>query len=132
MSLTTSVVRWKYMRTLLADGNFKQEHLRMKYPEDDVPLSDGHGYMVGKADFDQYIEHAPDPGVQVCLPPRLTEPRLTPMDRNPPVMSTMRSRVRIRLVPISTRLELVQSLALVMDVSIPTRSSIFKRVKGMS
>lgn len=54
------------MRTLLADGNFKQEHLKMKYPEDDVPLSDGHGYMVGKKDFDHYIDKAPAPASQVC------------------------------------------------------------------
>lgn len=53
------------MRTLLADGNFKQEHLKMKYPEEDVPLSDGHGYMVGKAGFDEYISNAPAPPAQV-------------------------------------------------------------------
>lgn len=53
------------MRTLLADGNFKQEHLKMKYPEDDVPLSNGHGYMVEKNKFDRYIQGAPAPPAQV-------------------------------------------------------------------
>ncbi|KAK7678330.1 hypothetical protein QCA50_018678 [Cerrena zonata] len=53
--------KWKFMRTLIGDGNFKQEHLKMKYPEDDVPLSDGHGYFVGKRDFDEYIANAPHP-----------------------------------------------------------------------
>lgn len=47
------------MRTLVADGNFKQDHLRMKYPGDDVSLSDGHGYMVGKDSFARYIASAP-------------------------------------------------------------------------
>ena len=47
------------MRTLVADGNFKQDHLRSKNPQDDVALSDGQGYMVGKEDFDQYISSAP-------------------------------------------------------------------------
>lgn len=41
----------------------------MKYPEDDVPLSDGHGYMVGKQGFDEYISKAPAPPSQVgCAP----------------------------------------------------------------
>ncbi|KAK7692299.1 hypothetical protein QCA50_003924 [Cerrena zonata] len=53
---------WKYMSTLLGDGNFKQEHLKMKYPEQDIALSDGHGYMVGKAGFDEYMKVAPNPG----------------------------------------------------------------------
>ena len=42
------------MRILLGDGNFKQEHLKMKYPDDDVSLSDGHGYMVGRQEFAEY------------------------------------------------------------------------------
>ncbi|KAK7696208.1 hypothetical protein QCA50_000861 [Cerrena zonata] len=51
--------QWRFMRTLLADGNFKQEHLKMKNPEDDVPLSDGHGYFVAQKGFDEYIKKAP-------------------------------------------------------------------------
>ena len=47
-------MRWKYMRTILGDGNFKQDHLKMKHPVDDIPLSDGHGFMVGSKDFDRY------------------------------------------------------------------------------
>lgn len=47
------------MRTLVADGNFKQDHLKMKDPSDDISLSDGHGYMVGKQAFDTYISSAP-------------------------------------------------------------------------
>ena len=45
------------MRTLVADGNFKQDHLRSKNPQDDIALSDGQGYMVGKEDFDRYISY---------------------------------------------------------------------------
>ena len=47
------------MRTLVADGNFKQDHLKMKNPHDDVSLSDGHGYMVGKEAFERYLLSAP-------------------------------------------------------------------------
>ncbi|KAK7685249.1 hypothetical protein QCA50_011612 [Cerrena zonata] len=53
-------LKWKYMRTLLGDGNFKQEHLKMKYPKDDIPLSDGHAYMVGKAGFEEYLAKIPE------------------------------------------------------------------------
>ena len=47
------------MCTLVANGNFKQDHLRMKHPHEDVALSDGHGYMVGKDAFASYIASAP-------------------------------------------------------------------------
>ena len=53
------------MRILIADGNFKQEHLKMKYPDDDVSLSDGHGYMVQRDKFKDYITNVPNPKAQV-------------------------------------------------------------------
>ena len=48
--------RWKFTRTLLGDGNFKQDHLAMKDDSDDVALGDGLGYMVDKKRFDAYVE----------------------------------------------------------------------------
>lgn len=63
--------RWKFMRVLIADGNFKQEHLKMKYPDDDIALSNGHGYVVERKRFDAYIASAPPPPSQVIdLNPR--------------------------------------------------------------
>lgn len=47
------------MRTLLADGNFKQDHLDNTNDADDVSLSDGHGFMVTKAPFEAYMASAP-------------------------------------------------------------------------
>ena len=47
------------MRTLVADGNFKQDHLAMKNDNDDVPLSDGLGYMVGRKEFEAYMNSTP-------------------------------------------------------------------------
>lgn len=47
------------MRTLLADGNFKQDHLDTKNDADDVALSDGHGFMVTRAPFEAYIASVP-------------------------------------------------------------------------
>ena len=47
------------MRTLVADGNFKQDHLAMKNDHYDVALSDGLGYMVSRAKFNKYIDSTP-------------------------------------------------------------------------
>ena len=38
--------RWLYTRSIVIDGNFSAEHLKMKQPEEDVPLSPGGRYMV--------------------------------------------------------------------------------------
>ena len=46
------------MRTILGDGNFKQDHLAMKNDFDDVSLNDGLGYMVARKPFESYINHA--------------------------------------------------------------------------
>ncbi|KAG1834003.1 hypothetical protein DFJ58DRAFT_918032 [Suillus subalutaceus] len=40
--------RWKYTRSFVMDGNFKAEHLHPMKPFDEVWLSDGLGFMVGK------------------------------------------------------------------------------------
>ena len=36
-----------FMCGFMMDGNFQAEHMRMRNPENDVPLSDGTGFMVG-------------------------------------------------------------------------------------
>ena len=53
------------MRTVLADGNFKQEHLKMKYPEDDVSLSNGHGYFAEEIVFRMYLDSVPPTHTEV-------------------------------------------------------------------
>lgn len=45
---------------MVMDGNFVSEHLRMRNPEDEVPLSDGHGFMVTSAPYKQHIKEAND------------------------------------------------------------------------
>ena len=47
--------RWKYMQTVIMDGNFKSEHLMMRNPEDDVCLSDGEGFMVRSGPYKEYL-----------------------------------------------------------------------------
>jgi hypothetical protein len=40
------------------DGNFKAEHMKMRNPENDVPLSDGTGFMVRKKQYESHLKSA--------------------------------------------------------------------------
>ena len=40
------------------DGNFQAEHMRMRNPENDVPLSDGTGFMVSKKEYESHLKSA--------------------------------------------------------------------------
>ena len=40
------------------DGNFQVEHMRMKNSENDVPLSDGTGFMVSKEPYKLHLKSA--------------------------------------------------------------------------
>ena len=42
------------------DGNFQAEHMRMRNPENDVPLSDGTGFMVSKKPYKVHLKSAVD------------------------------------------------------------------------
>ncbi|KAI0069321.1 hypothetical protein K474DRAFT_1577288, partial [Panus rudis PR-1116 ss-1] len=55
---------WKYRPVMIADGNFKQEHVDMKNPMDDIALSDGHGYMVTRAPYQEYLKKNPHSSTQ--------------------------------------------------------------------
>jgi hypothetical protein len=46
------------MRGFMMDGNFKAEHMRMRNPENDVPLSDGAGFMVSKKPYESHLKSA--------------------------------------------------------------------------
>jgi len=47
-----------FMRGFMMDGNFQVEHMRMKNPENDVPLSDGTGFMVSKEPYKLHLKSA--------------------------------------------------------------------------
>ncbi|KAG1722960.1 uncharacterized protein EDB91DRAFT_1255823 [Suillus paluster] len=51
---------WKYTRSFVMDGNFKAEHLHPIKPYDEVWLSDGLGFMVGKERYQKHLEEAAD------------------------------------------------------------------------
>ena len=47
-----------FMRGFMIDGNFQAEHMRMRNPENDVPLSDGSGFMVSKEPYKLHLKSA--------------------------------------------------------------------------
>jgi len=53
------------------DGNFQAEHMKMKNPEEDVPLSDGTGFMVSKKPYELHLKSAVE-RQQVGFPSRVS------------------------------------------------------------
>jgi hypothetical protein len=45
-----------FMRGFMMDGNFQAEHMKMRNPENDVPLSDGAGFMVSKKLYELHLK----------------------------------------------------------------------------
>ena len=40
------------------DGNFQAEHMKMRNPENDVPLSEGTGFMVSRKPYELHLKSA--------------------------------------------------------------------------
>ncbi|KAG1886446.1 hypothetical protein F4604DRAFT_1877786 [Suillus subluteus] len=51
---------WKYTRSFVMDGNFKAKHLHPIKPFDEVWLSNGLGFMVGKDRYKMHLAEAAD------------------------------------------------------------------------
>ena len=51
---------WLYTRQFVIDGNFTAVHLRQKYPENDVFLADGTGFMTQQAPYQEHLKVAKD------------------------------------------------------------------------
>ncbi|KAF8260224.1 hypothetical protein EI94DRAFT_1773742 [Lactarius quietus] len=47
-----------FMRGFMMDGNFQAEHMKMRNPENDVPLSDGTGFMVSQIPYELHLQLA--------------------------------------------------------------------------
>jgi hypothetical protein len=47
-----------FMRGFIMDGNFQAEHMKMRNPENDVPLSEGTGFMVSRAPYELHLQSA--------------------------------------------------------------------------
>ena len=52
--------RLLYRPQIVADGNMKLVHLRMRHPEDDVSLSDGELFNVTRGPYNAHIAQAPE------------------------------------------------------------------------
>jgi len=62
---TFMVFRWLYTRSIVIDGNFSAEHLKMKQPEEDIALSSGGRYMVEPERYELHLNTAKE-FKQVC------------------------------------------------------------------
>ncbi|TFY54792.1 hypothetical protein EVJ58_g8650 [Rhodofomes roseus] len=51
---------WKHAVSFVMDGNFSAEHLKMRRPGDDIPLADGHGFMVTNLPYKEHLKAAVD------------------------------------------------------------------------
>lgn len=47
--------RWLYTRSIVIDGNFSAEHLKMRQPEQDIALSPGGRYMVEPKRYESHL-----------------------------------------------------------------------------
>jgi hypothetical protein len=67
------VYRWLYTRSIVIDGNFSAEHLKMRWPEEDVALSPGGRYMVEPGRYDSHLKTGKEVK-QVCSFQRINSP----------------------------------------------------------
>ncbi|KAI9432452.1 hypothetical protein H4582DRAFT_1821080 [Lactarius indigo] len=47
-----------FMRGFMMDGNFQAEHMKMRNPENDIPLSEGTGFMVSQKSYELHLKSA--------------------------------------------------------------------------
>ena len=47
-----------FMRGFMMDGNFQAEHMKMRNLENDVPLSEGTGFMVSQQPYELHLQSA--------------------------------------------------------------------------
>jgi hypothetical protein len=47
-----------FMRGFMMDGNFQAEHMKMRIPENDFPLTDGTGFMVSRIPYESHLKSA--------------------------------------------------------------------------
>jgi hypothetical protein len=52
--------RWLFQRSLVVDGNFSAQHLKMRRAEKDIRLVKGEGYMVEEDSYQCHLHTAQD------------------------------------------------------------------------
>jgi hypothetical protein len=53
-------LRWLFRRSLVVDGNFSAEHLKMARQDKDVQLVNGEGYMVEEKNYQKHLHDGVD------------------------------------------------------------------------
>ena len=56
ITIILTISRWLYTRSIVIDGNFAAEHLKMKRPEEDIALSPGGRYMVEPERYELHLK----------------------------------------------------------------------------
>ena len=109
-------IRWLYTRSIVIDGNFSAEHLKMKRPEKDIALSPGGRYMVEPKRYELHLNTGKEIK-QVCLSGKISYPNSNvTLFRNLYALTTRQSTMSIPLRHTSHLQELVQLHVLDMDV----------------
>ena len=116
-----------FMQGFMMDGNFQAEHMRMKNPENDVPLSDGAGFMVSKKPYESHLKSVVEKG-QVCSISCISVGICSCPDRNQRAMITVPSTAQTNMAAILNQPELGLRHAY-MGPLCQTLWLIFKRVK---
>jgi hypothetical protein len=47
-----------FMQGFMMDGNFQAEQMKMRNPENDIPLSEGWGFMVSQKPYELHLQSA--------------------------------------------------------------------------
>jgi len=55
MQLLMRNARWLFRRSIVVDGNFSAEHLKMRTAVKDVRLANGEGYIVEDANYQKHL-----------------------------------------------------------------------------
>jgi len=80
--------KWLFRRTLVADGSFTADHMKIRCPEEDVNLTHGHGYVVEECRYKQHLSDA-----QEFTDVPSLRPSISP--RGPPAIITRQSMLSI-------------------------------------
>ena len=120
-NLMLMVIRWLYTRSIVIDGNFSAEHLKMRQPEEDIALSPGGRYMVEPKRYELHLSTGKEIKQVGLFGKRNSYKSNIVLYRNPYALTTKQSTMSI-LLPKHTLhpQELVQLHVLDMDVSFPT------------
>ena len=113
-------IRWLYTRSIVIDGNFSAEHLKMRQPEEDIALSPGGRYMVEPKRYELHLGTGKEiKQVGLFRKGNSYEPNIV-LCRNPYALTTRQSTMSIPPKHTLHLQELVQLLVLGMGVSFLT------------